>query len=56
MDMEKAYGRVDRDALSQVMRLYRVGGELLEAVQSLHVGSKTCVRIGNKVSEWLVSL
>ena len=26
--------------------------ELLRGVKSLYVGSKACVRVGNKVSEW----
>ena len=52
MDLEKAYDRVDRDALWQVLRLYRVGGWQLKAVQSLYVDSDTCVRIGGEVSKW----
>ena len=32
MDLEKAYDRVDRDALWQVLRLYRVDCKLLKAV------------------------
>ncbi|XP_068242402.1 uncharacterized protein [Palaemon carinicauda] len=33
------------------MRLYGVGGKLLQAVRSFYIGSKPCVRIGNEVSE-----
>ena len=51
MDREKAYDRVDRSALLQVLRLYGVGGKLLRAFQSFYEGSKVCVRIGNEVSE-----
>ena len=51
MDLEKAYDRVDRDALWQVLRLYGVGGNLLKAVQSLYEDSRAWVRIGNEVSE-----
>ena len=40
MDLEKAYDRVDRDALRQVLRLYRLGEKLLKAVQSFYVDSK----------------
>ena len=45
MDLEKAYGRMDRDALWQVLRLYEVGGKLLKAVQSFYADSKACIRI-----------
>ena len=52
MDLEKAYDRVDRDALWQTLRLYGVGGRLLKAVKSLYVESRACVRVGNELSEW----
>ena len=50
--LEKAYDRVDRDAVWNVFRLYGIGGRLLRGVNSLYVGSKACVRVGNEVSEW----
>ena len=52
LDLEKACDRVDRDAMWNVLRLYRIGGRLLRGVKSLHVGSKACVRVVNEVSEW----
>ena len=52
MDLEKAYDRVDRDAMWNVLRLYGVDGKLLDAVKSLYVDSKACVRVGNGMSEW----
>ena len=52
LDLEKAYDRVDRDAMWNVLRLYGVGGKLLQAVKSLYAGSKACVRVANKLSEW----
>ena len=51
LDLEKAYDRVDRDALWRVLRLYGIGGKLLEGVKSLYVNSSACVRVGNEVSE-----
>ena len=51
MNLEKAYDRVNRVALWQVMRLFGVVGKLLIALQSFYVDSKACVRIGNEVSE-----
>ena len=52
LDIENSYDSVDRDALWQVMRLYRVGRTLLEAIQSFYVGRKACVKNGKEVSEW----
>ena len=52
LDLEKAYDRVDREAMWNVLRLYGVGGKLLKAVKSLYVGSKACVRVGNEMSDW----
>ena len=52
LDLEKAYDRVDRDAIWNVLRLYGIGGRQLRGVRSLYVGSKACVRAENEVSEW----
>ena len=51
MDLEKAYDKVDRDALWQMLRLYGVCGKLLKAIQNFNVDSRACVRIGNEVSD-----
>ena len=48
LDLEKAY---DRDAMWNVLRLYGIGGRLLQGVKSFYVGSKACIRVGNEVSE-----
>ena len=48
LDLEKAYDRVDSDAMWNVLRLYGIDGRLLRGVKSLHVGSKACVRVGRK--------
>ena len=52
MDLEKAYDRVDREAMWDVLRLYGIGGKLLRAMQSFYVDSRACVRVGNEVSDW----
>ena len=52
MDLEKAYDRVDRAALWNVLRMYGVGGKLLRAIQSFYVDSRACVRVGDEVSDW----
>lgn len=51
MDLEKAYDRIDRAALWEVLGLYGVGGKLLNAVKGFYVESRACVRIGNDVSD-----
>ena len=52
MDLEKAYDKVDRCALWNVLRMYGVEGKLMKAVKSFYEGSEACVRIGRKEGEW----
>ena len=52
MDLEKAYDRIDREALWVVLQGYGVGGRLLDGVKSFYVNSRACVRVGNCISEW----
>ena len=52
MNLEKAYDTIDRHGMWQMLRVYRVGGKLLKAVQSFYIDSRACVRVGNYVSEW----
>ena len=52
MDLEKAYDTIDRHGMSQMLRVYGVGGKLLKALQSFYLDSRTCVWVGNDVSEW----
>ena len=51
MDLEKAYDTVERHGMWQMLRVYGVGEKLLKAVQSFYIDSRTCVRVGNDVSE-----
>ena len=51
MDLEKAYDRVDRDAMWQVMRIYGIGGRVLGGIMSFYDEGRACVRVGGKVSE-----
>ena len=43
MDLEKAYHRVNKDAAWQVLRMYDVGGKLLNGVKSIYTNSLDCV-------------
>ena len=51
MDLEKAYDRIDRKALWQVLGVYGVGGCVLRGIQSFYDGSSACVRVGSDLSE-----
>ena len=51
-DVENAYDTINRHGMWQMLRVYRVGGKLLKAVQSFYVDSRACVRVINDVSEW----
>ena len=52
MDLEKAYDRVDRDAMWKVLGMYGVNGNLLSAIQSLYEESEARVRVCRKESDW----
>ncbi len=38
MDLEKAYDRIDREALWSVLKIYGVGGQLLKGIQAFYRG------------------
>ena len=45
IDLEKAYERVNREALWQVLKMYDVGDKLLGGIKSMYVDSLACVRV-----------
>ena len=45
MDLEEAYNKVNKESLWQILRMYNVGGKLLNGVKSLHFNSLACVRV-----------
>ena len=45
MGLEKAYGRVNREVLWQVLRMHDVGGKQLNDIRSMYVNSLACVRV-----------
>ncbi len=51
MDLEKAYDRVDREALWSVLRIYGVGGQLIKGIQAFYREANACVRVGGEFSE-----
>ena len=70
MDLEKAYDRVDKEALWNVLKIYSVGGQLLAGVKafyregsaSVRVNGELCYSIGVRlrqrcmVSPWLFNI
>ena len=53
MDMTKAYGRMDRNAMCMVLRQYRVDSRLVKAIKCFYGGgSKFLVSVGEADSEW----
>ena len=52
IDLEKAYNKVNKEALWQVLRMYIVGGKLLSGMRSMYVNSSPCIRGKWGESEW----
>ena len=52
IDLEKAYDRVDREAMWRVLGMYGINGQLLKAVQSLYGKSEACVGVCREEGEW----
>ena len=52
MYLEKAYDRIDRDAMWRVLSMYGINGKLLKVVQSLYERSEACVRVCREEVEW----
>ena len=51
MDLEKAYDRVNREALWQVLRMHDVDGKLLNSIKSMNLNSLACVIVKGGESE-----
>ena len=51
MDLEKAFDKVNRKALQQLLRMYDVGYKLLNGIYSMYVNSLACVRVKGGESE-----
>ena len=45
MELEKAYDRVNRKALWQLLRMYDLSGKLLNGIKSMYVDNLACVRV-----------
>ena len=51
IDLEKAYDRVNREALWQVLRMCDVVGKLLSDIKSTYVDRSACVRVKGSESK-----
>ncbi len=49
MDLEKAYDRVDREAVWSVLRICGVGGQLLKGIQSFYREANARLRVRGEV-------
>ena len=52
IDLEKAYDRVNMEALWQVLRMYDVIGKLLNGIKNMYIDYSACVRVKGGESEW----
>ncbi len=48
MGREKAYDRVDREALWNVLYIHGVGGQLLKGIQAFYREANACLREGKE--------
>ena len=51
MDLDKAYDRVNREVLRQVLRMYDVGGKPLNGIRSIYVDDLAYARVKGGESE-----
>ncbi len=51
MDPEKAYDRVDREAFWSILKIYGVGGELLEGIKAFYKEASACVKVDGELSD-----
>ncbi len=52
MDLEKAYDRTDRKGLWDTLRMYGVGGQLLEGIRSFYENANASVWVNRELSEF----
>jgi len=46
IDLTKAYDWVNRDALWQILRIFRVPSRIVHLLEDLHVGTLAAIRLG----------
>ncbi len=53
MDLEKAYDRVDWEALWDVLRVHGVGGRLVDGVEAFYRDASACAKVKGEMGECL---
>ncbi len=51
MDLEKAYDRVDWEALLNVLKICGVGGQLIKGIKALYREANACVKVDGGLSD-----
>ena len=52
VDLEKAYDKVCREELWDVLQTYGVSGDLLRVIRAMYQASEACVRVDGEMTEW----
>ncbi len=53
MDLEKAYDRTDRGALWDVLKIYGVGGQLMEGIKAFYREANACIKVDGELTDGL---
>ena len=51
IDLEKMYNRVNREALWEVLKMYDIGGKLLNGIKRMYINSSASVRVKRSENE-----
>ncbi len=51
MDLEKTYDTVDREALCNVLKIYKVGGQLMEGIKAFNREANACGKLDGELSD-----
>ncbi len=51
MDLEKAYGSIDREALQNALKVYGLGGLVMKGIKAFYREVNACVKIAGELSD-----
>ena len=52
VDKEKAFDKVNRDKLWQILEMYNVQGQLLDSIRAIYANSMSTVRTSKGLADW----